>query len=75
MSHSFSWPCAPKRDLSELVCLMLWGVEEVTELTYVPKVKGLFSVSGSSRTFCQSEWTREDVVHKYNGILLGREKE
>ena len=75
MSHSFSWPCAPKRDLSEPMCLMLWGVEEVTELTYVPKVKGLFSVSGSSRTFCQSEWTREDVVHKYNGILLGREKE
>ena len=59
MSHSSSWPCPPKRDLSELVCLMLWGVEEVTELIYVPKVKGLFSVSGSSRTFCQSEWIEE----------------
>ena len=59
MSHSSSWPCPPKRDLSELVCLRLWGVEEVTELIYVPKVKGLFSVSGSSRTFCQSEWIEE----------------
>ena len=56
MSHSFSWPCPPKRDLSEQVCLILWDVGEVTELTHVPKVKGLFTMNGSSRTFCHWEW-------------------
>ena len=59
MSHSFSWPCPPKRDLSEQVCLILWDVEEVTELTHVPKVKGLFTMNGSSRTFCHWEWIEE----------------